>query len=201
MEARRTSRIPIDPKVRQVGFFAPGALRDRSQSGPLGFSSSPPVSNISPTGNSLSPVMIPPPRHASDNFVLSRPLAVPVSDSTLRPPAVEDRMAVGSYDASELLLGTSASSRIGDGEFSEDYSVFFRRSSSGKFASSLPSGGFDSTAMKINPPAVVPAVKKYAAKKPAAVIGIVKRRFLLDLVVILYKYFACLFVYCLRELL
>lgn len=170
MEARRTSRIPIDPKVRQVGFFAPGALRDRSQSGPLGFSSSPPVSNISPAGNSLSPVMIPPPRHASDNFVLSRPLAVPVSASTFRPPAVEDRMAVGSYDASELLLGTSASSRIGDGEFSEDYSVFFRRSSSGKFASSLPSGGFDSTAMKINPPAVVPAVKKPAAKKPAAVI-------------------------------
>lgn len=165
MEARRTSRIPIDPKVRQVGFFAPGALRDRSQSGPLGFSSSPPVSNISPAGNSLSPVMIPPPRHASDNFVLSRPLAVPVSASTFRPPAVEDRMAVGSYDASELLLGTSASSRIGDGEFSEDYSVFFRRSSSGKFASSLPSGGFDSTAMKINPPAVVPAVKKPAAKK------------------------------------
>lgn len=39
----------------------------------------------------------------------------------------------------------SPSSRVGDGEFSDEYSVnLIRRSSSGKFAaSSLPSGGFD----------------------------------------------------------
>lgn len=166
MEARRTSRHPIDPKVRQVGFFAPAALGDRSQTCPLEISSSPPVSNISPAGNTLSPVMIPPPRHASDTFVLSRPLAVPFPVLPLRQPVIEDRVAVGSFDASELLLETSGSSRIGDGEFSEDSPVLFRRSSSGKLASSLPSGGIDLTAIKNNPPVLAPS-----AKKPAAVTG------------------------------
>ena len=168
MEARRTSRHPIDPKVRQVGFFATGALQDRSQSGPHELSSSPLVSNISPTRNSISPVMIPPPRQSSDTFVLSRPLAVPFPVSPLRPPVVEDRMVVGSFNASEYLLGTSASSRIVDAEFSEDSSVLFRWSGSGKLSSSLPSVGFDLTAMKSNPPALAPATIK-----PAAMIGIV----------------------------
>lgn len=60
---------------------------------------------------------------------------------------------VGSYNPTESLLGASPSvmspsSRIGDGEFSEESSPgWFRRSSSAKFASSF-SGGFDLTSVK-----------------------------------------------------
>lgn len=88
--------------------------------------------------------MIPPPRHASDN--LSRAVGVPVPASQLRRPSI-DNLQVGSYNPPDSVLGTSPlrspSSRIGDGEFSEDSVNWIRRSNSGKFASSLPSGGFD----------------------------------------------------------
>ncbi|XP_059661639.1 uncharacterized protein LOC132307791 [Cornus florida] len=159
MDQRRTSRV-IDPKVRQVGFFAPTAPPppppDRTLSAPP-ISSSPPVSDISPSGNSLSPVMIPPPRHASDNLQSSlapqsssRAVGVPVPASTLRRPSA-DNVAVGSYNPSESLLGSSpvlspsASAKVVDGEFSEDSVNWIRRSNSGKFASSIPRA-FDTTA-------------------------------------------------------
>ncbi|KAM7483052.1 hypothetical protein LguiB_007635 [Lonicera macranthoides] len=130
MDPRRTSRV-IDPKVRKVGFFTPGPPPDRTQSGP-------PVS--SPSGNSLSPVMIPPPRHASDN--LSRALGVPVPTFLSRRQSM-DNLTVGSYNLPDSVLGSSPALspfRVGDGEFSEDS---IRRSNSAKFASSLPSAGFD----------------------------------------------------------
>ncbi|KAL6973541.1 hypothetical protein U1Q18_027727 [Sarracenia purpurea var. burkii] len=155
---RRTSRV-IDPKVRQVGFFAPGAPTPpspgRTHSGPPA-SSSTPVS-VSPSGNSLSPVMIPPPRHASDNLSALEPpssravgVPVPASSSTLRRLTVDSVPVVGSYNQSESVLGTSPSAlspsnRIGDGEFSEDSANWIRRNNSGNFASSVPNGDFDLT--------------------------------------------------------
>ncbi|KAF8399179.1 hypothetical protein HHK36_015044 [Tetracentron sinense] len=154
MEARRGSRMVIDPKVRQVGFVTPGAPPDRTQSGPAD-PSSPPVSGISPAGNSLSPVMIPPPRHASDNLSSSlviqssRAVPVPFPMSPLRRPSTGDNMLLGSYNPSESLMGTSPSSRIDDADFSDISSPgWFHRGNSGKVASSFPSGGFDVSAMK-----------------------------------------------------
>ncbi|KAJ9682943.1 hypothetical protein PVL29_018795 [Vitis rotundifolia] len=143
MDPRRGARVVIDPKVRQVGFFAPG----RTQSAPPE-SSSPPVADNSPAGNSLSPVMIPPPRHASDNLHSARPVLCP----PLRRPG--DTIPVGSYNPSEFFPGTSPTasfySKVGDGEFSEDASGagWTHRGNSGKVASSFPSGGFDLTAVK-----------------------------------------------------
>lgn len=63
---------------------------------------------------------------------------------------------IGSYNQSESVLGTSPpsslgaspSSRIGDGEFSEDSVNWIRRSNSGKLASSVPAGGFNWTVKK-----------------------------------------------------
>lgn len=124
MDPRRASRTVIDPKIRQVGFFAPP---DRSQSGPPGItsSSSPPLlSDLSPSANSLSPVMIPPPlpRHLSD--IPQVPL------SPLRRPSNES-IPAGSYNPSEF-----ASESVAKG------------SNSGKVvASSLPSG-FDMSVAK-----------------------------------------------------
>lgn len=57
-----------------------------------------------------------------------------------------DNLTVGSYNLPDSVLGSSPALspfRIGDGEFSEDS---IRRSNSAKFASSLPSAGFDFTA-------------------------------------------------------
>ncbi|MBA0672353.1 hypothetical protein Goklo_029672, partial [Gossypium klotzschianum] len=76
MDPRRTARTVSDPKVRQVGFFTP-APPERSISDPPRFQdpiqpSSPSptqVNDHSPSGNSLSPVMIPPAHHHSDNFL------------------------------------------------------------------------------------------------------------------------------------
>lgn len=136
METRRVPRTVSDPKVRQVGFFAPGAPPDRSHSGPPHLvSSSPPVSDISPSGNSLSPVMIPPPRHLSSD--LTRGSLLPTAP--LSPLRARDSIPVGSYNPSEFSSPTAS-------EFTEDahspkWAV--RRSNSGKFASSLPSGRFD----------------------------------------------------------
>lgn len=152
MESRRNSRAVIDPKVRHVGFFTPNAPPTRSQSYPVE-SNSPPLSD-SPASNSLSPVMIPPPRHLSDNLTALRTVAVPVPLPTRRRS--EQVQLAGGYDPSESILGTSSpalspspslSNRmIGDAEFSDESS--FRRSNSAKFASSLPSGGIDLTTMK-----------------------------------------------------
>ncbi|TYI67836.1 hypothetical protein E1A91_D08G046800v1 [Gossypium mustelinum] len=76
MDPRRTARTVSDPKVRQVGFFTP-APPERSISDPPRFQDpiQPPspsptqVNDHSPSGNSLSPVMIPPAHHHSDNFL------------------------------------------------------------------------------------------------------------------------------------
>ncbi|XP_010265294.1 PREDICTED: translation initiation factor eIF-2B subunit delta-like [Nelumbo nucifera] len=159
MDARRASRMVIDPKVRQVGFVTPGAPPERTQPGQVE-SLSPPISDMSPAGNSLSPVMIPPARHASDNLSSSlalsssRALPVAVPMSPIRRPSIGDNLNIplGSYNPSESLLGTSPSpsSKFNDGEFSEDLSTsgWYVRGNPGKVASSFPSGGFDTTAMK-----------------------------------------------------
>ncbi|GAB2299917.1 hypothetical protein Dimus_033964 [Dionaea muscipula] len=148
MDPRRPGRTVIDPKVRQVGFFAPGAPPDRTQSVPVEPSSSPPASDISPAGNSLSPVMIPPPRHASDTLILLSgqvPHYPPIAASPLRRAADATVAVAGSYNPSEVFLGDTGS------DFPDDESVVLpstpggggrlRRGGSGKFASSLPSGG------------------------------------------------------------
>ncbi|CAL1370019.1 unnamed protein product [Linum trigynum] len=148
MDARRGS-LPV-PRVRQVGFFTPNAqpAPTRSQSGPPD-SSSPPLSD-SPASNSLSPVMIPPPRHHSDNLAAAprptSPLPVPEPSPFRRRGADNNNaLLVGSYNPAETLLAMSpSSSHIGDGESEETMSGgWFRRSNSGKLASSLPSGTFD----------------------------------------------------------
>lgn len=150
MEARRVPRTVIGPRVRQVGFFAPTAPQEPNAEPDPIVSDSPPLLD-SAVRNSLSPVMIPPPRHLSE-----RTAAVPVPESGFRRQATGDSVPIGSYNPSVSLLGTSPvaspSSRVGfgDGEFSEDSSTggWLRRSSSGKFASSFPGGGVDLSAMK-----------------------------------------------------
>ncbi|KVH92108.1 Initiation factor 2B-related protein [Cynara cardunculus var. scolymus] len=146
MDSRRAPRTVIDPKVRQVGFFAPP---DRSQSVPLLQNSnsppSPPLSDLSPSGNSLSPVMIPPPRHLSDLSSRAVPVGFPPNRllSPLHRFSGESVIPVGSYNPSEF-----ASPSVGD--FFEEKNAQSpgpRRSrgvgGSGKFASSLPAGGFE----------------------------------------------------------
>ncbi|KNA20876.1 hypothetical protein SOVF_048410 [Spinacia oleracea] len=152
---RRGARAVIDPKVRQVGFFAPDRSRSDSFSSS---SSSSPVGEISPAGNSLSPVMIPPPRHSSDTHILlssSRPVGPhypPVPSSPLRRPSTEvgtSHLVVGSYNPSDVFPSES--------ENSEDVMVSPSgggkgRKSGSKFASSMPSGGgggFDLMAGKV----------------------------------------------------
>ncbi|KAJ8623027.1 hypothetical protein MRB53_031556 [Persea americana] len=154
MDARRASRMVIDPKVRQVGFVTPGAPPDRTQSGPAA-GSSPPVSDSS-AGNSLSPVMIPPFRHASDNLSASlgaaRPIPVPVSMSPRWRPSMGDNASVGSYNPSESVIGTSQmlspSSKTDDFEFGEEMSAVGRSNSGRLVAASYPSGGIESATMK-----------------------------------------------------
>ncbi|KAG9450098.1 hypothetical protein H6P81_010063 [Aristolochia fimbriata] len=156
MDARRSSRAVSDPKVRQVGFVTPNDPPERTQSVPA-VGSSPPVSDHSPAGT-LSPVMIPPPRHASENLSSSlgllpgHPIPVP---SARRP--IAETMTLGSYNPSDPVLGTSpilsspSSKNGGDGEFSEDLpSPGWARGNFGKVtASSFPSAGVDiAAAMK-----------------------------------------------------
>ncbi|KAE8719735.1 hypothetical protein F3Y22_tig00109926pilonHSYRG00131 [Hibiscus syriacus] len=145
MDTRRVSRAV--PRVRQVGFFTPNTpaqhpVPTRSQSGPP-TSDSPPLSG-SPASNSLSPVMIPPARHLSDNLG-GRTAALPVP----RHGNAGDHAIVGSYNPSEsvLWLESPTRSRIGDEEFSEG-TDWYRRSNSAKFSSSLPSGGFNLSPVK-----------------------------------------------------
>ncbi|KAL8216080.1 hypothetical protein R6Q57_022917 [Mikania cordata] len=137
MDPRRPSRV-IDPKVRKVGFFTPGPHPERTQSGPPA---------QSPASNSLSPVMIPPARHASDN--LSRAVGVPVpmaSQLHVHPPV--DSLQAGSYTMSDTVFSASPtrspSSRIGiDGEFSEDSANWMKRDNSGRLGIAVPTGGSD----------------------------------------------------------
>lgn len=151
MEARRGALTV--PKVRRVGFFttiepSPEQQRpNRSQAGPAEAitSSSSPLSD-SPSGNFISPILIPPSRHHSDNLT-SRAAPVPVpGPAAFRRHLAHDRsLHVGSYNPVDSLLGTSPPSS--NGEFSEDsVSLFgFQRSDSAKLSSSFPNGGFDLT--------------------------------------------------------
>ncbi|XP_039032591.1 uncharacterized protein LOC120167731 [Hibiscus syriacus] len=145
MDTRRVSRAV--PRVRQVGFFTPNTPAQhppptRSQSGPP-TSDSPPLSE-SPASNTLSPVMIPPARHLSDNLG-GRTSALPVPGRG----NAGDHATVGSYNPSEsvLWLESPTRSRISDEEFSEG-TDWYRRSNSAKFATSLPSGGFNFSPVK-----------------------------------------------------
>ncbi|EYU44301.1 hypothetical protein ABFS82_08G040500 [Erythranthe guttata] len=136
MDPRRAPRTVSDPKVRHVGFFAPGAPPDRSHSVPTDpLTSSPPVSGISPASNSLSPVMIPPPRPLSTD--LSRQFAHSPPVSPLRVAGAADSpFPVGSYNQSEFLSPTTTT------EYSEDplSPSWGRKGSSGNFTSSLLAG-------------------------------------------------------------
>lgn len=157
---RRAPRAVIDPvpKFRQVGFFTPGAPPDRSHSGPPDPTHAP---SSSPSANSLSPVMIPPSRHLSDNLVIhTRPLAAAATASPLRADSIS---AASSYNASDFFpapmspsplpspSSASYSSRMattGEGSFFFD-GVAKGNNVAGKVASSYPRGGFDlTTAMK-----------------------------------------------------
>ncbi|KAL9391937.1 hypothetical protein Peur_015857 [Populus x canadensis] len=118
MDSRRASRTASDPKVRKVGFFT--APPDRSLSGPpdhpiFSFPTSPPVvDNSSPSaGNSLSPVMIPPPRHSSatlsplrrDSAELFPPSASPTSPASFSDDVAAAVMGRGAVAASSSLPG------------------------------------------------------------------------------------------------
>ncbi|CAM8911241.1 unnamed protein product [Rhodiola kirilowii] len=126
MDARRHSRLVPDPKVRQVGFFTP-----------------PPPFDAIPV-----PAV---PRQSDSDAVISRPVAVPPGRRNLDG----DRSLVGSYNPSEPLLGsTASSSKVEDGDEYSDDSTFgwFQRSDSDKFitSSSLPvHGGREMTSGRI----------------------------------------------------
>ncbi|KAK4799134.1 hypothetical protein SAY86_024499 [Trapa natans] len=110
MEPRRNLRTVIDPKVRKVGFFAPP---DRSQSGPadpISAASAVQASSSSPSGNTLSPVMIPPPRHHSDSLVHPQPSSRPVLHSAIP----------SSYTAASEFSPTAASSYTSGSRFPVD---------------------------------------------------------------------------------
>ncbi|XP_038685762.1 translation initiation factor eIF-2B subunit delta-like isoform X2 [Tripterygium wilfordii] len=132
MDQRRAPRSVIDPKVRQVGFFFTGTDQMLSSSAPVADLSSSPL-----PGNSLSPVMIPPPRHPSDTLSSS-----PVQRSSMAAAAVES-LIVGSYNASELFPATSPSSTGPNPELSDDLGVSPGRSKRAPaFApSSVPASG------------------------------------------------------------
>ncbi|CAD5175588.1 unnamed protein product [Musa acuminata subsp. malaccensis] len=163
MDMRRPPRTVSDPKVRQVGFVTPsGAPPTRSLSdapttvaavASAASASSPPSGEISLPGSSLSPVMIPPPRHASSDGRPSAPVAVPNPASSLRRESL--RIRVGSYNASEVVLGTppsaSPSSRTDNAasEFSEEtMSPWHGRSGTAKVASSFPGSTSEMIVMK-----------------------------------------------------
>ncbi|CAH8277442.1 unnamed protein product [Arabidopsis lyrata] len=88
MESRRNPRAVVDPKVRQVGFFTssqPDSSSTQQQPDPIAAASASSSSTISPSGNSLSPVMIPPPLHnSSDTFPL-RAAAAGAAASAVSP--------------------------------------------------------------------------------------------------------------------
>ncbi|KFK36052.1 hypothetical protein AALP_AA4G071600 [Arabis alpina] len=155
------------PKVRRVGFFttiepSPQDLTrpNRTQSDTIPSS---PLSN-SPSSNLISPILIPPSRHHSDNLTTTSRAAAPVPVPGLRRYlAHNDRsLHVGSYNpVDDSLLGTSPPSS--NGEVSEDSnSLFgFQRSDSAKLSSSFPNGGFDLT-MSVKAPQELTNSKKIA---------------------------------------
>lgn len=152
MDARRGAAPRAVPKVRQVGFFTRNP-NPNSPSPPSRTRSVPPNSNSPASGNSLSPVMIPPPRHVSENLsYLRTTAAVPVPYS--RRIAHEHVTVVGSYNPADSVLGETLSpSFLDDNSDASTTLGWFSRSGSGKLAaasSSLPSGGFDLTAVKFD---------------------------------------------------
>ncbi|OWM83604.1 hypothetical protein CDL15_Pgr004033 [Punica granatum] len=91
MEPRRPLRAIIDPRVRQVSFITPNVPTqppERTQSYPPVSNS--PLLSESPSSNSLSPVMIPPPGHLSDNLTAYGTPAVPVPESSLGGVVVQE---------------------------------------------------------------------------------------------------------------
>ncbi|KAF8104786.1 hypothetical protein N665_0167s0002 [Sinapis alba] len=122
MESRRNPRAVVDPKVRQVGFFTFSQPDSTHQPDPIATESHPVVSSISPSRNSLSPVMIPPPRHnSSDTFPLRAAAASAVSPSSFSYSSRRDGSTIASPG------------RVSRGSFS-------------KPSSSLPGVGMDSMA-------------------------------------------------------
>ncbi|XP_051115247.1 uncharacterized protein LOC127240563 isoform X2 [Andrographis paniculata] len=154
MDSRRGPRAVSDPKVRQVGFFAPEAPRNPT-------SASPPVSDLSPASNHLSPVMIPPPRHAPADQPPRQLPNAPPTYTLLRPsaPAIDPSFPVGSYNPAPSVTT----------EFSEDSlsSALGGDGSPRKFATSLPSVGINSAAANPNGAANLPQDKKLQQQKDA----------------------------------
>ncbi|KAI0497559.1 hypothetical protein KFK09_020790 [Dendrobium nobile] len=162
MDSRRLPRAVIDPKVRQVGFFTscdPPPARSLSVPAdtgasaivPTDMSSSPPLTDISITNNSFSPVRIPPPRQASAEGLHSLGCAAGSTTSVfahgvLSPHCWEGiQMPIGSYNSSEFMQGKSSmlspsSSRFDDIDFSEEEatSACLIRTGSGKEAAAFP---------------------------------------------------------------
>ncbi|XP_031500245.1 probable translation initiation factor eIF-2B subunit delta isoform X2 [Nymphaea colorata] len=102
MDSRRVSRAVIDPKVRHVGFVTASEQMHSTLDDAITEGESPSIAVMSPVGNSLSPVMIPPPRHPVEAM---RAAPVPVLSSPLR--RLSCNAPVGSYNPSDNVLGTS----------------------------------------------------------------------------------------------
>ncbi|KAG7604217.1 putative nagB/RpiA transferase [Arabidopsis thaliana] len=137
MESRRNPRAVVDPKVRQVGFFTssqPDSSTQQQQPDPIAATSaSSSSSTISPSGNSLSPVMIPPPRlNSSDTF----PLRVAVAG------AAASAVSPSSFSYSSRRDFPDGSTTASPGRHSRGSFV----KSSVPVASSLPGIGMDSMA-------------------------------------------------------
>ncbi|KAH9722511.1 nagb/rpia/coa transferase-like superfamily protein [Citrus sinensis] len=167
MDARRVSQVV--PKVRQVGFVThsdpnPPPQASRAQSVPIESNSGTP--SDSPD---FSPVMIPPPRHHSENLSHLRSAAVAVPESSSRRPMWDDRVAVvGSYNPGNSLLGQPVSPNSSEVNSEASTTLgWFGRNSSGKFSagSSFPGGGFDLTTVKME------NFTQLEGKKPEAVPG------------------------------
>ncbi|XP_010528462.1 PREDICTED: translation initiation factor eIF-2B subunit delta [Tarenaya hassleriana] len=142
MDSRRNPRTVIDPKVRQVGFFAPSQsgrpdpapLPDPFSSSDTAVASSPPVSGISPSGNSLSPVMIPPPRHNSSDVFIVRSAA-----SVVTPTSFSYTSRGEFPDDSSSAVAASPGGRVSRASFGKSVS-------GAAAASSFPGVGIDSMA-------------------------------------------------------
>ncbi|XP_030467279.2 uncharacterized protein LOC115686189 isoform X2 [Syzygium oleosum] len=179
MDPRRNPRSVSDPKVRQVGFFAPPP--DRSQSGPpdhpisSSAASSPPppppapaptaaassVSAVSPSGNSLSPVMIPPPRHHSDNLaLLSRPVPVPFPTAPSSYTPGSDFSPSSAAAAASSYSGKPAAAGAGtDGELGDDVAMSPGRVGRGRvMATSVPASGLTTVSVVTMPSGITEKV-------------------------------------------
>ncbi|KAJ6738764.1 TRANSLATION INITIATION FACTOR EIF-2B [Salix koriyanagi] len=119
MDSRRAPRTVSDPKVRKVGFFT--APPDRSLSGPpdhriFSFLTSPPpvVDNSSPSaGNSLSPVMIPPPRHSSANLSPLRRDSAEYFPPSASPTSFSDDVAAAAMGRGAVAASSSLPGGLG----------------------------------------------------------------------------------------